>query len=720
MLSCPDKLRFMKAVLRYCVQDAGHTLLSIAATQHRKSMAVVGLLTATSRTTASQIIVEFSKEVGMVQKALCLAPRPHLVHHPWIKHFARSRFVTNLGVMLSAIPTPFAILSLFVLQSLLIVSPLSAQEAAGYTAQGVTPSFPTVSEAISSFPTASMVTKADTAFVELARKYFTWRYSNDPVSATYIGLHEFDGRLDDLSPEAIKKQEETTAGFLKELSNLKPSELSKTHRYDYFILTDHLERDLFQMREIKTWEKSPLFYTEMAGGAIRSLLSREFAPLDVRLTNVVSRLHQFPRLVEQAKANIKSTPRINTETAIKQNAGCISYIEEDLKKTATSSPALAESVRVASEIAVKALKSFGTYLETDLLPRSNADYRIGKELYGRKLRFTLQADTDTDELVGTAWKRYEEVRKEAIGLSRKIHEDMVFEGRFKNHAHGEGAAADEDIAREVFSEIAKDHAVSDGLLDQCKQYCGELERFIREKDLITLPTDEKLEIEWTPEFERGVADGGLESPGPFDPKQAAFFYVAPVHQEWTEAEKESFLREYNDYLEQIFCIHEALPGHYVQGWYSNQFPSLVRAMLDSGPFVEGWAVYSEQMMLDAGYRGGDPKLQLSELKWLLRVIINAIIDPGLHTGTMTEKEATDLMIHGGFQEEREARGKIVRASLTSTQLPTYFVGVEAIRNIEKLYREKTGNKFNQKEFNEKLLSFGAPPLKYLKEMMLEE
>jgi len=620
----------------------------------------------------------------MVQKGVGLS------HSPVVRLLARNLFIVSLFVIL------FLVLNLF------SISSSSAQQS------------------IYSFPTAPMVTKTDSAFVELARDYFAWSYSIHPVQATYVGLHEFDGKLDDLGPGTIKKEEEKTTEFLRKLSNLEPSELSKTHRYDYFILKDNLEYELFAMKELRAWEKSPLLYTEITGGAIRSLLSREFAPPDVRLRAVVSRLHEFPRLVEQAKVNIKSSPRINTETAIKQNAGCIPYIDGDVRRTAALAPALEESVRVASDIAIEALKSFGTYLEKDLLPRSTADYRLGKDLYAKKLRYTLQTDYGPDELVAEAWKRYEEVRKEAVRLSRKIHEDMVREGPFKNHIHGTGPAADEEIAREVFSEIAKDHAKADELLAQCRQYCAELASFIREKDLVTLPADEKLDLEWTPEFERGVADGGLESPGPLEANQKAFFYVAPVHEEWTEQEKESFLREYNDYLEKIFCIHEALPGHYVQGWYANHFPSLVRAMLGNGPFVEGWAVYSEQMMLDAGYGGGDPKLQLSELKWLLRVIINAIIDPGLHTGTMTEKEAKDLMIHGGFQEEREATGKIARASLTSTQLPTYFVGVEEIRNIEKLYRKKVGDKFSQKDFNEKLLSFGAPPLKYLKEMMLEE
>ncbi|MCX5800203.1 MAG: DUF885 domain-containing protein [Candidatus Eisenbacteria bacterium] len=673
----------------------------------------------------------------MIRKSVRLIP-----HHL----YARKRLVARrplardfaLNLRTAGLPAP-ALLTLGLLAVSLFAA-ISPSIVPSLSAQGAVSSVPTASEiaissravpeaivasstapeAILAFPTAATVTKADSYFVTLAKDYFAWDCENHPVHATYIGVHDFDGELDDVSPVAIKKEEKATAEFLKKLLSFDPSELSATHRYDYVILKDHLEYELFSMRELKEWEKSPLAYTDIAGGAIRSLLSRDFAPLDVRLRAVISRLDKFPRLLEEAKANIKSSSRVATETAARQNEGLISYIEEDVRRTASLAPALEESVRVASDVATEALESFGTYLEKDLLPRSTADYRLGKELYAKKLRYALGGDVTTDELVAKARKRYEEVRKEAIQLSRKIHDDMVREGRLKNHVHGQGVAADEEIAREVFSELAKDHAEADGLLDQCKQYCAQLESFIRKKDIIALPANQKLDVEWTPEFERGVADGGLESPGPFDANQKAFFYVAPVHEEWTKEEKESFLREYNDYLEMIFCMHEALPGHYVQGWYANRFPSLVRAMLENGAFVEGWAVYSEQMMLDAGYGAGDPKLQLSELKWLLRVIINAIIDPELHTGAMTEKEAIDLMIHGGFQEEREANGKIVRASLTSTQLTTYFVGVDGIRDIERLYRKKMGENYSQREFNEKLLSFGSPPLKYLKEMMLEE
>ncbi len=571
-------------------------------------------------------------------------------------------------------------------------------------------------QGIFNFPTAPMVTRDDSLFVNLAKEYFAWSYSVSPVSATYNGVHDYDGKLPDLSPEASKQELVMTQHALQELlTDVDPSRLSTVHRYDYVILKRDLEENIFRMEETRAWETSPIFYTDLCGGAIRSLVSRDFAPWDVRLGSVILRLRQFPALLAQAKTNLKSPPRVFTEVAIKQNAGCISYIERDLLRMAAFAPQLEESLRAASQVAIEALKEYGEFLEKDLLPRSGADPWIGKELYAKKLRHALESDESPEELVARAWKRYEEVRGQAIALARQIHAEL-----FPAHKHAEGAEADEEIAREVFAEIAKNHVSADQQLEQCRGFVNDLDRFIREKDLITLPAENTLDVVWTPEYDRGVAAGGLESPGPLERHLKSFFYVAPAPEDWTEEQKESYLREYNDYMQQIFCIHEAMPGHYVNGWYSNQFPSLVRALLSSGAFVEGWALYSEKMVLDAGYTGPDPRLELSRQKWILRVIINTIIDAGLHTRTMTEQEALTLMIHGGFQEESEARNKIVRASVTSVQLTTYFVGVDGIWEIERLYKEKVKDKFDRKAFNEKLLSFGNPPLDLLKEMMLAE
>ncbi len=570
-------------------------------------------------------------------------------------------------------------------------------------------------ESVFSFPTGSMVTKSDSAFVELSKRYFAWHFSVNPVSATFNGVHDFDGELNDLSHAGVEKEQKISAKFLDELSEISPSNLSPLHQYDYLILRDHIRSEIFSLRELRAWENSPLMYTQLVGGSIRSLLSRDFAPWNVRLKNAISRLDKLPGLLAQAKANLKSPSRVNTETAIRQNEGCISLIRDDLAKAGQNCPELQHSLEKASAVAVEALESFGTYLKEDLLKRSTGDYRLGKELYKSKLAHTLNAEVEPEELAARAWKEYEAVRKEIIEISRRLHAELYGE-----QAVREADKTDEEIAAEVYSKIAEAHGDPDGLLEQCKRYLAELDSFIREKDIITLPEDEELTMEWTPEFERGVAIAGLESPGPLDRGLKTFFYVAPVPEEWSEEQVESYLREYNNYLLQILCIHEALPGHYVQGAYANRIPSLVRAVLGSGVFVEGWAVYTERMMLAAGYGDGDPRLKLSQLKFYLRAVINTIIDVGLHTGTMTEEEALDLMIHGGFQEESEARGKIVRASLTSTQLVTYFVGLQGVVELEKLYRQKLGEDFTPKAFNERLLSFGSPPLAYLREMVLEE
>jgi uncharacterized protein (DUF885 family) len=228
-----------------------------------------------------------------------------------------------------------------------------------------------------------------------------------------------------------------------------------------------------------------------------------------------------------------------------------------------------------------------------------------------------------------------------------------------------------------------------------------------------------LEVDWTPEFSRGVAVAGLDSPGPLDKNLKSFYRVSPVPEDWTDEQVESYLREYNNYMLKDLCIHEAMPGHYVQGFYDNQFPSLIRTIFGNGPFIEGWAMYSERMMINAGYLDYDPRMELTQLKMYLRAAINAILDAKIHAGGMTKEEAIELMIGEGFQERSEAEGKWVRASLTSTQLSTYFVGFQEVLDLEKAYREKVEENFSQKEFNRKLLSYGSPPVRFLREIILE-
>jgi uncharacterized protein (DUF885 family) len=556
----------------------------------------------------------------------------------------------------------------------------------------------------------------DQKFKALVDEFLDAYFKDSPVSATYIGEHKYDGLLDDFSPEAIQAEQSQLKQFLEKMGAIDTTKLNDTNRVDFKILENEIFSQLLQNEELKSWEKSPVMYNYVVGGAINSLITRDFAPWDERLKNVLSRLKQIPRLLEQAQANLKEPSEINTSRAIRQNKGTINLIKNDLPKVLEEAPDLKDSLIAECQKVVSALEDYQKFLESDLLPRSKGDFRLGKELYEKKLRYTLQSDLSSDEIVKRAEQEFTRVRKRMYDIALPLHNKL-----FPTHKHKEsGEQLESVIVKEVLDEIAKDHPQKDELLAVCRQIMKDLVDFVKEKNLVDLSGINPLEVDWEPEFSRGVAIAGLDAPGPLDKNQKSFYRVSPIPYDWTKEQVESYLREYNNYMLVDLSVHEAMPGHYVQLYYANQFPSLVRAIFGNGPFIEGWAVYSERMMVNAGYMGFDPRYELQQLKMYLRAVINAILDAKIHAGNMTKEEAIELMTEGGFQEMSEAEGKWVRALLTSTQLSTYFVGIQEVLDLEKDYREKMGDRFSQKEFNQELLSHGSPPVRFLREIILEK
>jgi uncharacterized protein (DUF885 family) len=556
----------------------------------------------------------------------------------------------------------------------------------------------------------------DRKFKALVDEFLDAYFKANPVSATYIGEHKYDSLLDDFSPEAIQSEQRQLRLFLEKMATIDTTKLNDTNRVDFKILDNETHSQLLQSEELKPWEKSPVMYNYVVGGSINSLITRDFAPWDERLRNVLSRLEQIPRLLEQAQANLKEPSEIATNTAIRQNRGTIELIKNELPKVLEEAPDLKDSLIAESQKVVSALEDYQKFLENDLLPRSKGDFRLGKELFEKKLRFTLQSDLSSDAIVTRAEDEFKRVRQRMFDIALPLHDKL-----FPTHKHKEtGDQLESVIIKEVLDEIAKDHPQKDALLAVCRQIMKELEDFVKEKDLVDLTGINPLEVEWEPEFSRGVAIAGLDAPGPLDKNQKSFYRVSPIPDDWTNEQVESYLREYNNYMLRDLSIHEAMPGHYVQLFYANQYPSLVSSIFGNGPFIEGWAVYAERMMVNAGYMNFDPRFELQQLKMYLRAVINSILDAKIHVGNMTKEEAIKLMTEGGFQEMSEAEGKWVRACLTSTQLSTYFVGIQEILDLEKAYKEKVGEEFSQKEFNQKLLSHGAPPVRFLREIILEK
>ena len=546
-------------------------------------------------------------------------------------------------------------------------------------------------------------------FERLADNYIQNMLELNPEWATALGDHRYDNLLNDYSLEGIRKNLDLNRSYLDSLQAIDFSRLNQVNRIDAQILRNRLQYAIFSADTLRGYEWNPRTYN--TGGAIYNLLARDFAPLEERLMNVKERLKAIPRVLENARKNLQNPPRIHTETAILQNRGNISLIEKDLSNFLEETPELkAEIVPLQKEV-VNALNNYGKWLKRELLPKSNGDFRLGEEKYRKKLRYTLASDRAKEDILEQAEidliQTQNELYQTALTLHRQFNPDVNDETTLNDKKR---------VIKAVLDKLAEDHPTNETIVDLAKEALQSCTDFVQSKQLVTVP-DDPLEIIVMPEFQRGVAVAYCDSPGPLEELGKTFYAISPTPQDWTDKRVESFFREYNNYMLDNLTIHEAMPGHYLQLAHSNRFeaPTKVRAIFYSGTFVEGWATYSEQLMVEAGYGGLAVKMQ--QLKMRLRLIINAIIDQKIHTEGMTEKEAMDLMMNEGFQEEGEAAGKWRRACLTSAQLSTYYVGNMEVNDLRKRYEAKMGGEVDLQIMHDLMLSFGSPATKYVMELM---
>lgn len=557
------------------------------------------------------------------------------------------------------------------------------------------------------FVNAAPVIASDKAFEAAANAYIDRLLEMNPEFATTLGDHRFDGRLNDRSAAAIVEQTKVAREYLDKLAAIDPKKLNETNAIDHAILKLNLERAVFENEELREHEWNPLYYN--MGNAIYALIARDFAPLDERLRNVKSRLEAIPAVVAAAKANLGNPTRVHTETAILQNQGNIGMIREELSQFVEGS-AVAAELAPAREAAAHVLEEYGVWLESELLPRSTRDVRIGDAMWRKKLRFSLDSDLSKEDIhtraVADLATTQKAMYETALPLYRKYFPGVTDQAKLADMKH---------VNKAVLDRLAETRPNNDTIVDKAKKTLDDAIAFTREKKLVTVPS-EPVRIIVMPEFQRGVAVAYCESPGPFEPAGETFYAISPTPADWSPERTESFFKEYNDYMLHDLTVHEAVPGHYLQGAHANKFkaPTLVRAIFYSGSFVEGWAVYTEKVMADAGF--GGPEVRMQQLKMRLRVIINAIIDQKIHTEGMTEEQAMALMMNEGFQEEGEAAGKWRRACLTSTQLSTYFVGSAEVEDIRRAY-EKKNKKIDLLKLHDTMLSFGAPSAKYVARMM---
>ncbi len=548
-------------------------------------------------------------------------------------------------------------------------------------------------------------------FSKLSEAFVEWYFKSHPVTATQLGYHEFDSEFGHYGKEAIGERLADLKRFNIEMTQIDPANLSQDNRIDYEILSHAIEEMIFNISRLRSFEWNPRLVPIIVGDGIFSLTDREFAPMADRVESLVSRLEQIPHVVKEIRNQIHAAPPVYVETAISQTEGLIQSLRELPLEIYTSNEVF-DRIEILIRDAVKSLNGYVNWLKSDYIKERPRDFRLGKELYYEKFRFVIPEDITAPELLKRAENSLSDVQNRMFDLSLPAYllenDEPVWVSRQDTL----------DVIRWVLDDIAAHHGKRNDVVKTVKTTIDELTRFVEENNIIALDKENPLEIREMPPYMRGVAIAGLDAPGPLETSLKTYYNVSPVPDDWTDAEAESLLREYNDISVRILSIHEAIPGHYVQLSYAAKHPSKLRAIFSSGTMLEGWAHYSEGMMVDAGYGGGDPRYKIVQLKWKLRGIINTIIDQKVHADEMSESEAMKLMMIQGFQEKSEASGKWKRAQLTYCQLSTYYAGMYEMWRLRDDVESSRGTKFDLQAFHQELLSHGSVPIKYLRQYLL--
>ncbi len=551
----------------------------------------------------------------------------------------------------------------------------------------------------------------DAEFEKIAKDYVEGFLASHPEYATELGDHRFDGELTDYSPGARDRKLARARQFRETIKKFDDfSRLTGANQVDVRILRDNIDSEIFELEELRESEWNPLVYNQSLANSLYLIVARDFDSPENRIPNLRKRMEAIPYVIEQAKANLQHPPRVHTETAIEQTQGAINLIREGLSPLLDRAPQMKKDLAPVQEKTAKSLEDYKKWLQDDLLKRSDGDFRIGADKFRKKLRFALASDLSMEEIMKRAQADLEQTQTAIYQTAVPLYK------KYFPNADKATLSDKKKVTAVVLNKLAEQHPDDNTIVGYCQKVVGEATDFVKSHDLVAVPNT-PLEVIVMPEFKRGQAIAYCDAAGPLEKNGKTFFAVAPTPNDWPKQRKESFFREYNNFMVRDLTVHEAMPGHYLQLAHANEFraPTMVRAIFQSGTFIEGWAVYCEQMMAEQGY--GGPEVKMQQLKMRLRAICNSILDQSIHAGTMSEKEAMDLMMKEAFQQEGEAVAKWKRARLTSAQLSTYFVGVSEHLDLREKAKAKAGASFDLKKYNDQVISYGSPPVKYVRELM---
>jgi len=538
-----------------------------------------------------------------------------------------------------------------------------------------------------------------------------------PAWASSVGYHKYDNLL--IIPDEESRSHEL--GFCKQqldsLHRFKIENLSPGNKIDYHLIENQLQYASWNISELKAWQWDASMYN--VSGGVAEILAGNYQPLDQRLQSIKARLELIPAYYDAAKQNLVNMTAEHGLLAAEQTKGGMSVFSDELEAAIQKSGLSVEEKKEIHALSVQAVASmaeFAAWAE-QFARASTHDFRLGEELYNRKFEFEIQSGYTAEEIVRIADVRKRDLHKKMTQLTLQLWP-----------VHMKGITMPQDYlsaTRMLIDKLSEDHVAPGDFQSAIEKQIPYLVKFIEKKNLLYLDPSKPLVVRKEPAYMAGVAGASINAPGPYDKNGNTYYNVGSLDG-WEKEKAESYLREYNKYILQILNIHEAIPGHYTQLVYANKVPDIVKSVLGNNAMIEGWAVYTELMMLENGYDGdkgvnskeASPEMWLMYYKWNLRSVCNTILDYSVHVKGMTENEAIGFLTREAFQQEAEARGKWRRVSVTQVQLCCYFTGFTEICNLRDEMKRKQGKAFDLKKFHEQFLSYGSAPVKYIREMML--
>lgn len=540
-----------------------------------------------------------------------------------------------------------------------------------------------------------------------------WAYN--PGHALYKGYYKYDDRLLIPNEETEKAERDFASDMLARLSEFDPGALDAANASDLAILKNRMEKTIWYTDVFKSTEWDPSQYN--VAGAFGLILGTDYKPLDERLQVILRRMENIPAYYEAAKTNIKVPTLEHTDLAIQQNKGALGVFEKLIPEKVSQSALSDEDkaaidARLASSLA--AINNYIDWLEekrVDLVDGNARSFRIGAELYEQKFALDIVSDSTAKQLYDRALTEKSNLHARMIKLSQDLW-PKYFPGT--DYPEDELAGV-----KQMIDHLSARHIDRADFVEEVRRQMPIINQFIVDNDLITMDPTRPLVVRETPEYQRGIAGASVNAPGPYDATANTYYNVTPLDH-YTPEQAESYLREYNHWMLQILNIHEALPGHYTQLVHANKSPSLVKSLFGNGAMVEGWAVYSELMMMENGYGDNEPEMWLMYSKWILRTVVNTIVDYSIQVLDMSEDEVLDMLINEAFQEQTEATGKWRRATLSQVQLTSYYSGYAGILAFREELKASMGDEFDLKAFHDKFLSYGSAPVPVIRGLMLEE